>query len=77
MIRHVLAVLVLTRICTSLAFILFDGASSLLEATAFMIALIGLAPVALVITGMGSLGRASLAVQRAPSGRLCRTAAAR
>ena len=53
-IRQVLAILVLTRLSASLALILLEGASSLLQAAAFMIALIGLAPVALVIGGMSS-----------------------
>ena len=77
MLRQVLAVVVLTRICASLMSILFDGASNLLEAAAFTIALIGLAPVALVIAGMGSSGRASLAMQREPRRRLFRTVATR
>jgi hypothetical protein len=46
MIRQVLAIFVLTRICASLALILFDGVSSLLEAAAFIIALVGLGLVA-------------------------------
>lgn len=57
-IRQVLAMAILTRICASLALILLDGASNLLEAATFAIALVGLAPVALVISGMGSAGRA-------------------
>jgi hypothetical protein len=77
MIRQVIAVVVLTRICASLTVILLDGASSLLEAAAFTIALVGLAPVALVIAGMGSSGRASLAVQREPRRSLSRTVATR
>jgi hypothetical protein len=77
MIRQVVAVVVLTRICASLALILLDGASSLLEAAAFTIALVGLAPVALVIAGMGSSGRASLAMQRPPRRSLSRTVATR
>jgi hypothetical protein len=77
MIRQVVALAVLTRICASLTLILFDGASSVLEAAAFTIALIGLAPVALVIAGMGSSGRASLAMQREPHRRLSRTVATR
>jgi hypothetical protein len=59
MIRHMLAIFVLVRLCTSLALILLEGASSLLEAAAFMIALIGLALVSLVISGMASSGRAA------------------
>ena len=39
--RQVVAVVVLTRICASLTLILLDGASNLLEAAGFMIALIG------------------------------------
>ena len=62
--RHVLAILLLTRMCSSLALILLEGASSLLEAVAFMIALIGIAPVTLVIGGMTSGGRASSAARR-------------
>ncbi len=77
MIRQVVAVVVLTRICASLMAILLDGASSLLEAAAFTIALIGLAPVALVIAGMGWHGRASLAMQREPRRRLSRTVVTR
>jgi hypothetical protein len=77
MIRQVVAVVVLTRICASLTVILLDGASSLLEAATFTIALIGLVPVALVIAGMGSSGRASLAMQREPRRSLSRTVAAR
>jgi hypothetical protein len=57
-IRQVLAMAILTRMCASLALILLDGASNLLEAATFAIALVGLAPVALVISGMGSAGRA-------------------
>jgi hypothetical protein len=53
-IRQVLAMAILTRICASLTLILLDGASNLLEAVTFAIALVGLAPVALVISGMGS-----------------------
>ena len=77
MFRQVVTVVVLGRICASLALILLDGASNLLEAAGFMIALIGLAPVALVIVGMGSSGRASLAMQRAPRRSLSRTVATR
>jgi hypothetical protein len=77
MFRQVLAIFVLTRICASLALILLDGASTLLEAAAFMIALIGLVPVALVIGGMRSVGRASLAPQRALGGRTPRAIAVR
>jgi hypothetical protein len=77
MIRQVVAVVVLTRICASLTVILLDGASSLLEAATFTIALIGLVPVALVIAGMGSSGRASLAMQREPRRSLSRTVATR
>ena len=57
-IRQVLAMAILTRMFASLALILLDGASNLLEAATFAIALVGLAPVALVISGMGSAGRA-------------------
>jgi len=57
-IRQALAMAILTRVCASLALILFDGASNLLEAATFAIALVGLAPVALVISGMGSAGPA-------------------
>ena len=77
MFRQVVALVVLTRICTSLTVILLDGASNLLEAVGFTIALIGLAPVALVIAGMGSSGRANLAMQRAPRRSLSRTVATR
>jgi hypothetical protein len=77
MFRQVVALVVLARICVSLTVILLDGASSLLEAAAFTIALIGLVPVALVIAGMGSPGRANLAVQRAPRRSLSRTVANR
>ena len=56
-IRQVFAMVILTRMCASLALILLDGASNLLEAVTFAIALVGLGPVALVITGMGSAGR--------------------
>jgi hypothetical protein len=77
MIRQVLAIFVLTRMCASLALILLDGASTLLEAAAFTIALIGLAPVALVIGRMRSVGRASLAPQRELGGTAPRAIAAR
>ena len=77
MIRQVVALVVLARICASLTLILLDGASSLVEAAAFTIALVGLAPVALVIAGMGSSGRASVVMQREPRRSLSRTAAAR
>jgi hypothetical protein len=56
-IRQVLAMAILTRMCASLALMLLDGASNLLEAATFAIALVGLAPVALVISGMGSSRR--------------------
>ena len=58
-IRQVLAVFVLTRMCASLAFILFDGVSSLLQAVAFTIGLVGLVLVALVIGGMSQSAHAS------------------
>ena len=77
MIRQIIAAVVLTRICASLMAILLDGASSLLEAAAFSIALIGLAPVVLVIAGMNSNGRARLAMQREPRRPLSRTVATR
>jgi hypothetical protein len=77
MFRQVVALVVLTRICASLTLILLDGASNLLEAAGFTIALIGLAPVALVIAGMGSSGRASLAMERGPRRRLYTTVATR
>jgi hypothetical protein len=54
MIRQMLAIFVLVRLFTSLALVLLEGASSFLEAAAFMIALIGLAPLILVISGMVS-----------------------
>ncbi len=57
-VRQVLATIILTRMCASLTLILLDGASNLLEAATFAIALVGLAPVALVIAGMSSDGRA-------------------
>ena len=76
-VRQVLAAFVLTRISVSLALILLDGASTLLEAAAFMIALLGLAPVALVIGGMSSAGRASLAAPREPGRRPSPAIAAR
>jgi len=56
-VRQVLAMAILTRMCASLTLILLDGASNLLEAATFAIALVGLAPVALVITGISSAGR--------------------
>lgn len=58
MLRQVVALAILTRMCASLALILLDGASNVLEAAGFAIALVGLAPVVLVITRMGSAGRA-------------------
>jgi hypothetical protein len=57
MFRLVIAVLVLTRLCASLALSLLEGASGLLQAASFAIALIGIALVALLITGMRSVGR--------------------
>lgn len=79
MIRHVLAILVLMRLSSSLALILLEGASSFLQAAAFMIALAGLAPVGLVIGGMlsnvrglpprASLGRETAAAVTASCGR--------
>ena len=59
MIRQMLAISVLMRLSTSLALILLEGASSLLQAAAFMIALTGLAPLGLAIGGMTSSGRAA------------------
>jgi hypothetical protein len=56
--------LVLTRVCASLALVLLEGASSLLQAASFAIALIGIAPVALVISSMSSGGRAGSAARR-------------
>jgi hypothetical protein len=64
MFRQVVAVLVLTRLCASLALILLEGASGLLQAASFTIALIGIAPVALLISGMRSVGRAGSAARR-------------
>jgi hypothetical protein len=77
MIRQVLAIFVLTRICASLALILFDGVSSLLEAAAFIIALVGLGLVALVISRMNLVGWAGSAVRRDASGRNSEPATAR
>jgi hypothetical protein len=77
MIRQLLAIFVLMRICASLASILFGGASSVLEAAAFTIALIGLVPVALVIGSMSSTGRASMAAHRVMEGGSSRPVAAR
>lgn len=76
-IRQVLAIFVLTRICASLAFLLFNGASSVLEAAAFTIALIGIVPVALVIGGMSSAGRPTLTSHRTMDGSSCRPVTAR
>ena len=77
-IRPLLAIFVLTRICVSLASILLDGASTLLEGAAFAIALVGLALVGLVIGGMGSAGRRpSFVAQRAMDRRSCRPVTAR
>ena len=64
MLKQVLAIFVLMRLSTSLALILLEGASSLLQAAAFMIALIGLALVGLVISGMVSNGRAAPSAHR-------------
>jgi hypothetical protein len=66
MFRQVVAVLVLTRLCASLALILLEGASGLLQAASFTIALIGIAPVALLISGMrsSSVGRAGSTARR-------------
>jgi hypothetical protein len=64
MVRQVVAVLVLTRLCASLALILLEGASGLLEAASFTIALIGIAPVALLIMGMRSVGCTGSAARR-------------
>jgi len=75
MIRPVLAIFVLMRICASLALILFDGASSVLEAAAFTIALIGIVPVVLVIGGMA--GRPTLTSHRTMDGSSCRPVTAR
>jgi len=77
MIRHVLAIFVLARMCVSLVLILLDGASSMTEAAAFMIALIGFALVALVIGGMSSRGRADGSAQRELDGRSSRPVTAR
>ena len=57
MFKQLLAIFVLMRLFTSLTLILLEGASSLLQAAAFMIGLIGLALVGLVIDGMISGGR--------------------
>jgi hypothetical protein len=77
MIRQVLAIFVLTRICASLALLLFDGASTVLEAAAFTIALIGIVPVALVIGGMSSAGRPTMTTHRTMEGSSCRPVTAR
>ena len=69
MVTQVLAIFVLMRLSTSLALILLDGASSLLQAAAFMIALIGLVPVGLVIGGMISSSRAAPSARRVSGGR--------
>lgn len=65
MIRQVLGIVVVARVCASLVLILVEGVSDLVQAAAFMIALIGLAPVALVIGGMTSGGPAGGAGRRA------------
>jgi hypothetical protein len=77
LVRMVLAGFVLTRICASSAFILRDGASNLLEAASFTIALIGLVLVALVIAGMRSAGHPKLAAHRVMDGRSSRPVTAR
>jgi uncharacterized membrane protein len=77
MIRQVLAILVLTRICASLALILFDGVSSPLEAAAFMIALVGLGLVALVMSRMNLVGWGGSAARRDAPGRNSEPATAR
>jgi len=77
MLRQVLGVVVLARMSASLVLILLDGASTLLEAAAFIIALIGLAPVVLVIARMSSTGLASLAAQRERGGKMSQAIAAR
>ena len=59
MIRQVLAIFVLIRLSTSLSLTLLEGASSLLHAAAFTIALIGLVLLGLVIRAMTSSGRAA------------------
>ena len=69
MVTQVLAIFVLMRLSTSLALILLEGASSLLQAAAFMIALIGLAPVGLVIGGMIASSRAAPSARRVSGGR--------
>ena len=69
MVRQMLAIFVLVRLSTSLSLILLEGASSLLQAAAFMIALIGLAPLSLVISGMVSSGRAAPSASRDWGGR--------
>ena len=58
MIRQMLAIFVLIRLSTSLPLTLLEGASSLLQAAAFTIALIGLVLLGLVIGGMISSDRA-------------------
>lgn len=75
--RQAVAILVLTRMCASLALILLEGASSLLQAASFMIALIGIAPVALVITGMSSGGHDGSAARRELGGGHSRPVTAR
>jgi hypothetical protein len=69
MIRQLLALFVLARICASLAIILLNGASSMLQAVAFTIGLIGLALVTLVIGGMSRSGHASSTACRDLGGR--------
>lgn len=59
MIRQMLAILVLVRLSTSLALVLLEGATSFLQAAAFVIALIGLTLLTLVIRGMASSDRAA------------------
>jgi len=77
LVRMVLAGFVLARICASSAFIVRDGASTLLEAASFMIALIGLVLVALVISSMSSASRPKLAAHRVIDGRSSRPATTR
>lgn len=53
MIRRVVAVLALARLSASLALVLLEGASLLLEVSAVSIAMAGLAPVGLVARAIG------------------------
>jgi len=75
--RQLFAILVLARISASLALVLLEGATGLLETAAFMIALAGLAPVTLVVTSMLGIGRAGRGAPRELPGGLARQAPAR